>query len=160
MKIFYLFIVTVVAVALSSCNSGGAANGKNKMTSVEEQRLVDLARSFILRSKKIATPAERLFIKNNYPTVSAVYDGYKTGKTTILWDTGKRKRKLVARLYGSMTGENHKWRISVYFDEEIIYTPRSKVRDTPIQQGSVKDFSDMFRKQAVNPEKRTAPVKK
>jgi preprotein translocase subunit SecD len=159
MKIIYRFIMlTVAALTLSSCNYAGNQIDADKMTKEEKQRLVELARSFLLRNKNIATQQERFFIKTNDPIVDAVYEGYKTGKTTIAWDTGKRK--IVARLYGDMTGENHKWRISVYFKEQISHTPKSKVRTTPIPQGDVKDFSDMFKSQAVAPKKKTPPPKK
>lgn len=159
MKIFYcLIVLTIAVVTFSSCNSTGTQAGtKNEMTQAEEQRLIDLARKFILRSKKIATPAERYFIKTNPPTVDALYESYKSGKTTIAWDTDKRK--IVARLYGSMVGENHKWRISVYFKEQVIYTPRSQKNLKPVQQGGVKDFSEMFRKQSVVPDKKTLSKK-
>jgi len=159
MKIFYcLIILTITAVTLSSCNSTGKQAGiKGEMTQAEEQRLIDLARSFILRSKKIATPPERYFIKTSAPTVDVLYEGYKSGKTTITWDT--EQRKLVARLYGTMVGENHKWRISVYFKNQIKYTPRSQKYLKPIEQGGVKDFSAMFRNQSVIQKKKGA-VKK
>ena len=145
-------------MTFSSCSS---TMNKNKtqleMTQAEEQRLIDLARSFILRSKKIATPAERYFIKTSAPTVDAMYESYKSGKTTISWNTDQRK--IVGRLYGTMVGENHKWRISVYFRDQVIYTPRSKKKSKPIEQGGVKDFSEMFRKQSVLPEKKAAAKK-
>jgi hypothetical protein len=149
MKIFYyLIVLTIATVTLSSCTSTGTQNKRQwEMTQTEELRLINLARRFILRSKKIATPAERQFIKTTAPTVDVLYEGYKRGKTTITWNTDRRK--IVARLFGSMVGENHKWRISVYFKEQIKYTPRSQKHLKPIRQGGIKDFSAMFRNQAV-----------
>lgn len=150
-------MLIVVTLILASCNYITQGRAVGEMSLKDEQRLVALARSFILNNKKIVTVAERLYIQNNAPTVRAVYDGYKTGKTTISWDTGKRR--IVARLYGAMTGENHKWRLTIYFKEEIICTPSSKVPTTPIPQISVKDFAQMFREQAVMPDKKPSAAK-
>jgi len=159
MKIFYyLIVLTIVTVTLSSCNSTGTHDKSQwEMTQAEELRLINLARHFILRSKKIATPAERHFIKTSAPIVDAMYEGYKSGKTTITWNTDRRK--IVARLFGSMVGENHKWRISVYFKDQVKYTPRSQKHLKPIRQGGIKDFSAMFRNQGVITKQKDATTK-
>ena len=146
MRIIYFFMmlltITITAVSCVSDNTSG------EMTKEDEARLVKLARIFILNNRRaIVTPQERVFIQTTYPVVDAVYDGYKTGLTSISWNTGKRR--IVARLYGAMTGENHAWRLSVYFKPQVIITPRAKARMTPIKEGTVQDFSEIFRQQAV-----------
>ncbi len=142
MKMFYCFVTLVVAaVTLASCNSVGGADTGNKMTKAEEQRLVELARIFILKNKKITTREERYFVKTNQPKVSVIYEGYKLGKAVILWDTGEGKRKIGARLDGAMTGDNYQWGIITYFEPKMIISPLAKERMRPIQVKKVKSSS-------------------
>lgn len=146
-------MLLVTTIALTSCHSTGDADAENKMTKADEQRLVDLARSFILNNKKIITQEERYFIKTKQPKVTATYHGYKIGETVILWDTGEDKRKIAARLDGAMTGENYKWGLIVYVTPKAIISPSAKYRMNRIKQRKVNNGSDLLQKQVIAPSK-------
>ncbi len=146
-------IVSMAAVIMLTDLSCISDNDSGRLSKQEENRLVELARVFILHSKKtIVTPAEAEFMRTHYPEMDAAYDGYKKGLLSISWNTGKRR--IVARLYGNMNENNRAWRISIYFKPQVIITPRARAKMHPVRTAGVKDFTSIFTEQGVKSKSR------
>lgn len=136
----------VACLVLCSCQSTyEKLSDSEKLTDQEKQRLIDLGRAFILRTKNIATTEEKAMIRSQAPTdIKIRYTAPKTGNVQIIWEL--KKKAITARVRGVLVGENHSWSLSVRHYGEIIYTPQAKLKMKPRHEASPKDFIDILQK--------------
>ena len=146
-----IFSLFICGVFLCGCTSVSTDSGK--LTETEQLTIVDIARYTITqnrKNKRFVTDQEAAIISKQMPEVKIHYTGPRQGRMYISWHL---KHKSINFVYsGNFLANTAMWQMTIAKHDSKLSKKKVKISDK-IPQATEKDFSDLRRKDRIQPKK-------
>jgi hypothetical protein len=107
------------------------AKDSDKLSPSEKRALINNARDFIFKSKKLKLkPSEIDIISTRKPDMRISYSAPKEGRASISWEISP-KRKILALAAGKLLEEDRFWMVKIITQNDVIYMKDGKEVKAP-----------------------------